>query len=177
MVVVRLGPRKKRLAIAIVIAVLLLLLVSIVCLRRGPNVNSVLSRTGLACLPDSVNDVKMSRRVGLLHDVRITYIRFTASRDDIITFLQDSRIYELGNQYIGDFGRGFIIPNSFTNRFRSMLRRVLRIRSKETKHPSWWIKSQQRPGMLQYRREPERMNETIVVDCATNTVYIRLYNL
>ena len=176
MVAVGLRSKKKRFAIALVVLTALLLLLIIIRIKRDPDVNAVLSRAGFAKLPDSTKDVMIDRQGDFLYDRRVSFIRFTAPQDDVVAFLRDSGINDMGSPYRGDSGGPFIITKSFAGHLRSMLRRLLRSDPQTITHPSWWIKGSRNSGLLQYRRVPERKNETIVIDCVTNTVYIRLYN-
>ena len=176
MVAVGLRSKKKRFAIALVALAALLLLLIIIWMRRDPDVNAVLSRAGFAKLPDSAKDVMINRQGDFLYDGRVSFIRFTASQDDVVAFLRDSGIYELGSPYGRDSGRPVIMTKSFAGRLRSMLRRLLRSGPQTITHPSWWIKGSRNPGLLQYRRVPDDPDQTVIFDCVTNTVYIRLYN-
>ena len=178
MVAVGLRSKKKRFAIALVVLAALLLLLIIIWMRRDPDVNTVLCRAGFAKLPESARDVMMSREGDFLDDVRDTFIKFTASQDDIIDFLQDSGIYTQGSIFRGDSGRAFIVRKSFAGRLRSVLRRVLSVRqsSRTIGYPSWWKLNSSNPGLLQYRRVPDDPDQTVIVDCLTKTVYQRLYN-
>lgn len=178
MALVKLGSGKKRFVIAVVTAALFLLLLAVIWTHRDSDINVVLSRAGLAKLPQSADDVMMSREGDLLDDVCMTFIKFTASQDDIIDFLQDSSIYTQGSIFRGDPGRAFIVKKSFAGSLRSVLRRVLSVRqrSRTIRYPSWWKLVSANPGLLQYRREPDDPDQTVIVDCFTNTVYIRLYH-
>lgn len=168
------GPhtKKKRFAIAVAASLVLLLLAVIIWRRQASDVNSVLALAGLACLPDSAENVMIDREGGIL-DVRVTFVKFTASADDILTFIQGSGIHTPGSRP-GE-GSGFLITRGITGRLRSLLARVLRARPQSINHPSWWIKDRLSPGLLQYRRSPNRYDQVITVDHGTNTVYIRLW--
>ena len=178
MVAVGLRSKNKRFVIVFVALIAIFLLLMIIWIRRDPDVNAVLSRAGFAKLPESAKDVMMSRQGDFLDDVRDTFIKFTASQDDVVDFLQDSGINDMGSPYGGDPGRAFIVKKSFARSLRSALRRVLNVRqsSRTTGYPSWWKLKSSNPGLLQYRRVPDDPDQTVIVDCITNTVYIRLYH-
>ena len=169
------GPatRKKRVVLAVCAVLVILLLVSL-WRWHARNVNSVLAGAGFACLPESAKDVMMDRQGGIM-DVRVTFIKFTTSQDDVLSFLQDSGIHTPGSP-LGE-GSGVILGGGSIGRLKSMLRRVLRSGQRVIPYPSWWIRDWRNPGLLRYRRVPDRDSQTAIVDCITCTVYIQLWHL
>ncbi|MHC4169366.1 MAG: hypothetical protein ACYSWQ_20655 [Planctomycetota bacterium] len=168
-----LSTRKKWLVLTVGALLVILALVAAWRWHTG-NVNSVLARAGLARLPESAENVMMDRQGGILDAVRVTFIRFTASQDDVLSFLQGSGIHTPGSPFRGDSGYGYIVTRSFADRLRSFLTRMLHIRQQTVKYPSWWRLEFSNPGLLRYRRVPDRPDQAIIVDCVTNAVYIRL---
>lgn len=166
--------KKRRVFVAVVATAVLLLSLIIIWTRRDSNVNSILSRAGFARLPESAKDVMMDRKGDVLDDLRVTFIRFAASQDEIIAFLQDSGISDPGSPP-GE-GSGIVPTGGSAGDLRPMLRRVLRPGPQLIACPSWWIEDWQSPGLLQYRREADRHDQTIITDSVTNTVYIQLYH-
>lgn len=169
--------KKKCFVIALIASAALMSLLIVVSICRSSDVNTVLAGAGFASLPDLAEDVMMDRQGDFLDDVRVTSIKFTASQDDIIAFLQNSGINTQGSSI--DPLSMFVMEIGTSNRLsrlRSMLRGKLRSNSQVITPPYWWINDWQSPELLRHRRKSNPGNQIIIVDHETNIVYIQLWH-